>query len=52
MVLHKIIEQNFYQLVTVYLVWMWTDKNADEKVHTFSWRSKSVKKHMKNECKL
>ena len=41
--IHKIFEQNFYLYITVYLVRIWTYKNADEKVHTFS-RSKNVKK--------
>ena len=34
--------------MTVWLVWIWTDKNADEKAHTFSRRSKNVKKRTKN----
>ena len=33
--------------MTVWLVWIWTHKNADEKVHTFLWRSKNVKKRTK-----
>ena len=32
---HKIFEQNFYLYITVYLVRIWTYKNADEKAHTF-----------------
>ena len=44
---HKIFEQNFYLYITVYLVRMWTYKNADEKAHTFSRRSKDVKKRTK-----
>ena len=42
--IRKIFEQNFYQYITVYLVRIWTYKNADEKAHTFSKRSKNVKK--------
>ena len=38
--------QNFYLYTTVYLVRIWTYKNADEKAHTFS-RSKNVKKRTK-----
>ena len=44
---HKIFEQNFYLYITVYLVRIWTYKNADEKAHTFSRRSKNVKKRTK-----
>ena len=40
-------EQNFYLYnITVYLVRIWTYKNADAKAHTFS-RSKNVKKRTK-----
>ena len=46
--IHKIFEQNFYLYITVYLVRIWTYKNADEKAHTFSRRSKNVKKRTKN----
>ena len=45
--IHKIFEQNFYLHITVYLVRIWTYKNADEKAHTFSRRSKNVKKRTK-----
>ena len=47
--IHKIFEQNFYLYITVYLVRIWTVtyKNADEKAHTFSRRSKNVKKRTK-----
>ena len=45
--LNKIFEQNFYLYTTVYLVRIWTYKNADEKAHTFSRRSKNVKKRTK-----
>ena len=45
--IHKIFEQNFYLYITVYLVRIWTYKNADEKAHTFSRRSKNVKKRTK-----
>ena len=45
--IHKIFEQNFYLHTTVYLVRIWTYKNADEKAHTFSRRSKNVKKRTK-----
>ena len=41
--MHKILEQNFSQYVTVYLVWIRTYKNADKKVRTISWRNKNVK---------
>ena len=44
--MHKILEQNFYLYITVHLVRIWTDKNADEKAHTIS-RSKNVKKRTK-----
>ena len=40
---HKIFEQNFL-LYTVFLVQIWTYKNAEEKAHTFLRRSKNVKK--------
>ena len=46
--IHKIFEQNFYLYTTVYLVRIWTYKNADEKAHTFSRRSKNVKKTDEN----
>ena len=45
--IHKIFEQNFYLYITVYLVRIWTNKNADEKAHAFSRRSKNVKKRTK-----
>ena len=45
--IHKLFEQNFYLHTTVYLVRIWTYKNADEKAHTFSRRSKNVKKRTK-----
>ena len=45
--IHKIFEQNFYLYIKVYLVRIWTYKNADEKAHTFSRRSKNVKKRTK-----
>ena len=41
--IHKNFEQNFYLYIIVYLVRIWTYKNADEKAHTFSRRSKNVK---------
>ena len=41
----KIFEPNFYQCAIVYLVRIWTQKNADEKEYTFSWSSKNVKKN-------
>ena len=37
--------QNFYQYIAVYLVLIWTYKNADEKAQTFSRRSKNVEKN-------
>ena len=43
----KIFEQNFHQYLAVYLVQIWTHKNADEKPGSFSWRSKNVKKRAK-----
>ena len=49
--IHKIFEQNFYQYVTVYLVRIWTYENADEKAHTFSRKSKNVKKRTKTDDK-
>ena len=39
--------KSFVQCLTVWLVRIWTYKNADEKAHTFS-RSKTVKKRTKN----
>ena len=41
----------FVQYVTVWLVRIWTYKNADEKAHTFSRRSKNVKKRTKTDEK-
>ena len=49
--IHKIFEQNFCQYITVYLVRKWTYNNADEKAHTFSPRSKNVKKRTKEDKK-
>ena len=46
--MHKIFEQNFYLYVTLYLMRIWTYKNADEKAHTFLRRSKNVQKSDKN----
>ena len=45
--IHKIFQQNFYLFMTVYLVRIWTNKNANKKAHTFSRRSKNVKKRTK-----
>ena len=45
--IHKIFEQNFYLYITVYLVRIWTYKNADEKAPTLSRRSKHIKKRTK-----
>ena len=42
--IRKIFEQKFYLFITVYLVRIWTYKNANEKAHTFSRRSKIAKK--------
>ena len=39
------------QYVTVWLVRIWTYKNADETAHTFSRRSKNVKKRTKTDEK-
>ena len=44
----QIFEQIFYQSVTVYLVRVWTYKNADEKVRAFFWRRKQCSKTDKN----
>ena len=41
---HKIFEQNLHLYATVYLVQIWTYKNAYERAHSFSRRSKNVKK--------
>ena len=49
--IHKIFEQNFYVYTTIYLVQIWAYKNADEKAHTFSRRSKNVKKRTKMDKK-
>ena len=46
--IHKIFEQNFHLYITVYLVRIWTYKNANEKAHTFSRRSKNGQKRTKN----
>ena len=37
----------FYLYITVYLMRIWTYKNADEKAHTFSRKSKNVQKQTK-----
>ena len=34
----KIFEKTYVKYVTVWLVRIWTYKNADEKEHSFSWR--------------
>ena len=47
--IHNIFEQNFYLYVAVYLVRIWTYENADEKAHTFSRRSKNLKKRTKTD---
>ena len=39
------------QYVTVWLVRIWTYENADEKSHSFSWRSINVKKRTKTDEK-
>ena len=44
----KFFWKTFVQYVTDWLVWIWTYKNADEKAHTFSRRSKNVQKLTKN----
>ena len=49
--IHKIFEQTFYLYTTVYLVRIWTYKNADKKAHTFSRRSKNVKKNGRKRTK-
>ena len=46
-----IFERKFYLYVTVCLVQIWTYKNADEKAHTFSRRSKKHKKTGENRRK-
>ena len=43
----KFFRKTFVQYVTVRLVRIWTHKNADEKAHTLSRRSKNVKKRTK-----
>ena len=53
----KLFRKTFVQYVTVWLVRIWTYKNADEKSHTFSRRSKNVKNRTKTDekpilCKL
>ena len=40
----KFFRKRFVQYVTVWLVRIWTYKNADEKAHTFSRRSKNGRK--------
>ena len=47
--IHKNFEQKFYLYITVYLVQIWTYKNADEKALTFSRRSKNVNKRTKTD---
>ena len=42
--IRKVFEQNFYQYETVYLVRIWTYKNADEKEHTCSRKKQKHKK--------
>ena len=37
----KFKKKTFYQYAAVYLVWLWTYKNADEKAHSFSCISKN-----------
>ena len=39
--------KTFVQYVTVWLVRIWTYKNADEKEPSFSWRRKNVQKRTK-----
>ena len=46
--MNKIFAQNFYQYVTVYIVRIWNYKIAGEKAHSFSRRSKKVKKADEN----
>ena len=48
---HKIFEQNFCYYVTVYLVRIWSNKNADKNANTFSRKSKNVKKRTKTDEK-
>ena len=43
----KIFVKTFVQYVTVWLVQIWTYKNADEKEHTFSCRRKNGQKRKK-----
>ena len=47
----KFFWKTFVQYVTVWLVRIWTYKNADEKAHTFSRRSKNVKKRTQTDEK-
>ena len=41
----SLFEQNFYPYEAVYLVRKWTYENAEEKAHTFSTTSKTLKKN-------
>ena len=49
--IHKIFEQNFYLYTTIYLVRIWTHKNADEKAHYFLKQKQKRKKTDENERK-
>ena len=49
--LQNFFRKAFVQYVTVRSMRKWTYKNADEKAHTFSWRSKNVKKLTKTDEK-
>ena len=44
--------KTFLRYVTVWLVRIWTYKNADEKEYCFSWRRKNVQKRTKNRYRV
>ena len=46
--IHKIFKRNFYLYTTVYLVQILKVRKCGKKAHTFSKRSKRVKKSTKN----
>ena len=46
--IQKFFRITFVQYVTVWLVRIWTNENADKEDHTLSWRRKNVQKRTKN----
>ena len=46
--MHRSFEQNFYLHTTVYLVWIWTNKNAEKKSAYFFKKKQKRKKRKKN----